>query len=151
MNIYEELSAHLLQYKNSNAYCLYFGQHAPTVIVYCGWLYFLWVPIFMDFTKMTHSWGSKFCGHSIFFNNSYRKWPFGGYWNLCIGPSTKTTKIGTPRNLSHPQYFSGNPVTVTRSGSVLTGLIPPAATNSSFSISRSKSRLRPQGQKYWYQ
>ena len=38
----------------------------------------------------------------------------------------------------------------TRSGSVLTGLIPPAATNSSFSISRSKSRLRPQGQKYWY-
>ena len=38
----------------------------------------------------------------------------------------------------------------TRSGSVLTGLIPPAATNSSFSRSRSKSRLRPQGQKCWY-
>ena len=33
----------------------------------------------------------------------------------------------------------------TRSGSVLTGLIPPAATNSSFSKSRSKSRSRSQG------
>ena len=33
----------------------------------------------------------------------------------------------------------------TRSGSVLTRLISPAATNSSFSISRSKSRSRPQG------
>ena len=39
----------------------------------------------------------------------------------------------------------------TRSGYVLTGLIPPAATNSSFYISRSKSRSRPLGQKYWYQ
>ena len=35
---------------------------------------------------------------------------------------------------------------ITRSGSVLTGLIPPAATNSSFYISRSKSRSRPPGQ-----
>ena len=41
----------------------------------------------------------------------------------------------------------------TRSGSVLTGLIPPVATNSSFSKStgRSKSRSRPLGQKYCYQ
>ena len=41
----------------------------------------------------------------------------------------------------------------TRSGSVLTGLIPPppAAINSSFFKSRSKSRSRPLGQKYWYQ
>ena len=42
----------------------------------------------------------------------------------------------------------------TISGSVLTGLIPPpppAATNSIFSKSRSKSRSRPLGQKYWYQ
>ena len=44
-------------------------------------------------------------GQSISFHNSYRKLPFRGYWNSWIGPSTKTTKIGTPRNLSHPQYF----------------------------------------------
>ena len=40
---------------------------------------------------------------------------------------------------------------ITRSVSVLTGLIPPAAANSSFSKSRSKSRSRSLGQKYWYQ
>ena len=50
--------------------------------------------------------GFKFRGHSIFFHNSYRKLPFRGYWNSWIGPSTKTTKIGTPRNLSHPQYMN---------------------------------------------
>ena len=49
--------------------------------------------------------GLKIRGHSIFFHNSYRKLPFRGYWNSWIGPSTKTTKIGTPRNLSHPQYL----------------------------------------------
>ena len=53
---------------------------------------------------MTHSWGFKIRGHSIFFHNSYRILPFRWYWNSWIGPSTKTTKIGTPRNLSHPQY-----------------------------------------------
>ena len=37
----------------------------------------------------------------------------------------------------------------TRSGSVLTGLISPVATNSSFSKNRSRSR--PLGQIYWYQ
>ena len=26
------------------------------------------------------------------------------YWNSWIGPFTKITKIGTPPNLSHPQY-----------------------------------------------
>ena len=46
----------------------------------------------------------KICGHSILFNNSYRKLKFSGYCNSWIGPSTKTTKIGTPKNLSHPQY-----------------------------------------------
>ena len=39
----------------------------------------------------------------------------------------------------------------TRSRYVLTGLIPPAATHSNFSKSRSKSRSRPLGKKYWYQ
>ena len=47
--------------------------------------------------------GFKIRGHSIFFRNSYRKLPFRGYWNSWIGPSTKTMKIGTPWNLSHPQ------------------------------------------------
>ena len=48
--------------------------------------------------------GFKIRGHSIFVHNSYRKVPFRGYWNSWIGPSKKTTKIGTPQNLSHPQY-----------------------------------------------
>ena len=48
--------------------------------------------------------GFKIRGHRIFFHNSYRKLQLRGYWNSWIGPSTKTTKIGTPRNLSHPQY-----------------------------------------------
>ena len=65
---------------------------------------FSWVPIFVDGTKMTHSWGSKVRGHSIFLYNSYRKLLIRGYWNSWIGPSTKTTKIDTPRKLSHPQY-----------------------------------------------
>ena len=42
--------------------------------------------------------------------------------------------------LTHLQPLKWNS---TRSGFVLTGLIPPAATNSSFPISRSKSRSRP--------
>ena len=45
--------------------------------------------------------GFKIRGHSVFFHNSYKKLPFRGFWNSWIGPSTKTTKIGTPRNLSH--------------------------------------------------
>ena len=49
--------------------------------------------------------GFKIRGHRIFFHKSYRKSPFRGYWNSWIGPSTKTTRIGTPWNLSHPQYI----------------------------------------------
>ena len=49
--------------------------------------------------------GFKIRGHYIFFYNSYRKLPFRGYWNLWTGHSTNTTKIGTRRNLSHPQYY----------------------------------------------
>ena len=48
--------------------------------------------------------GFKIRGHSVFFHNSYKKLPFREFWNSWIGPSTKNTKIGTPRNLSHPQY-----------------------------------------------
>ena len=43
--------------------------------------------------------GFKIRGHSIFFDNSYRKLSFHGYLNCWIRSSTKTTKIGTPRNL----------------------------------------------------
>ena len=49
--------------------------------------------------------GFKLRGLGIFFHNSYRKLPFRLYWNSWIGLSTKTTKIGTPQNLSHPQYL----------------------------------------------
>ena len=44
-------------------------------------------------------------GHSIFLNNSYRSSLIRGYWNSWIGSSAKTTKIGTPQKLCHPQYF----------------------------------------------
>ena len=30
---------------------------------------------------------------------------FRWHWNSWMEPSTKTTKIGTPRKLSHPQYL----------------------------------------------
>ena len=42
--------------------------------------------------------GLKIRGHIILFDNSYRKLKFRRYWNSWIGPSTKNTKIGTPRN-----------------------------------------------------
>ena len=48
--------------------------------------------------------GFKIRGHSIFLHNSYIKSLNRWYWNSWIEPSTKTTKIGTPRKLSHPQY-----------------------------------------------
>ena len=51
--------------------------------------------------------GFKIRGHGIFLHSSYRKSLFRGYWNSWIEPSTKTTKIGTPRKLSHPQYCLG--------------------------------------------
>ena len=47
--------------------------------------------------------GFKVRGHSIFLHNSYWKSLFSGYLNSWIGPSTKTTKIGTPRKLSYLQ------------------------------------------------
>ena len=50
--------------------------------------------------------GFKICCHSIFLHNSHRKPFIRGYWNPWNGPSTKTTKIGTQRKLSHPQYYA---------------------------------------------
>ena len=62
----------------------------------------LWIPIFLGWTFV----GFKICGHSIFLHNPYRKSLIHGFWNSWTRPSTKTTKIGTPRKLSHPQYSS---------------------------------------------
>ena len=45
--------------------------------------------------------GFKVHGHSIFLHNSYRKLLSHGYCNSWFGLSTKTTKISTPRKLSH--------------------------------------------------
>ena len=60
-----------------------------------------------------------------------------------------TKSINTQhQNMSKTRHQNGTKKT--RSGSVLMGLIPPAATNLSFSKSRSKSRSSPLGQKYWY-
>ena len=60
---------------------------------------------FLGLNKNDTFAGFKIGGYSIFFHNSYRKLPFCGYWNSWIVPFTKTMKIGTQRNLSHPQYF----------------------------------------------
>ena len=49
--------------------------------------------------------GFKIRGHGIFLHNSYRKSLIRGYCSSWIGPSTKTTKIGTPRILGDPQYY----------------------------------------------
>ena len=59
---------------------------------------------FCGYNKIDTFVGFKILGHSICLHNSYRKSLIRGYWNSWIGPSTKTTKIGTPRKLSHPQY-----------------------------------------------
>ena len=49
--------------------------------------------------------GFKIRRPTIFLHDSYRKLLFRGYWNLWIRPLMKTTKIGTQRKLSHPQYL----------------------------------------------
>ena len=73
--------------------------------VYCGWLYFhryqfLWIELKWHINFV----GFKICGHNIFLHNSFRKSLFCWYWNLWIGSSRKTTKIGTPLKLNHSQY-----------------------------------------------
>ena len=54
---------------------------------------------FRGFNKNDTFVGFKSRGNDIFFLNSYRKLSFRGYLNSWIGPSTKTTKIGTPTNI----------------------------------------------------
>ena len=60
---------------------------------------------FCGLNKIDNFVGFKIRGFSIFIHNLYRKLPFHGYCNSWIRPSMKTTKIGTPRNLSHLQYI----------------------------------------------
>ena len=76
-----------------------------------------------------------------------------GYINpLFIKPRTPWSIISQVESYNTKYLHSEHAVVIkTRSGSVLTGLIPQAATNSSFFKSMSKSRSMPLGQKYWYQ
>ena len=59
---------------------------------------------FRGFNKNDIFVGFNIRGHNVFLHSSYRKSLFRGYLNSWVGPSTKTTKIGTPRKLSHTQY-----------------------------------------------
>ena len=59
---------------------------------------------FCGLNKIDTFVGFKIRGHSDFLHNSNRKSLICGYWNSWIWPSMKTTKIGTPRKLNHPQY-----------------------------------------------
>ena len=58
---------------------------------------------------MAYSFGSKFVAIIFSFINHTENCSFVGtsirYMNSWIGPSTKTTKIGTPQKLSHSQYM----------------------------------------------
>ena len=53
---------------------------------------------------MTHSWGSKFVAIVFSFIIHTENYSFVGTGIRGLYPSTKTTKIGIPQNLSHPQY-----------------------------------------------
>ena len=70
------------------------GKYHPSVHRPLWMALFSWVPVFVDWTKMTHLWGSKFVARVFSFKSHYnRKWSFRGYWNSWIGPSSKTMKI----------------------------------------------------------
>ena len=56
---------------------------------------FSWVPI----------WGSKFVAIVFSFIIHTENHLFVGTWIIGLDPPRKTTKIGTPRKLSHPQYL----------------------------------------------
>ena len=87
-------------------YFILYGKCNVKILWVILWMpLFSWVPIFVDWTKITHSWGSNFVAILFSFIIDTEKSLFRGYWNLWIGPSTKTTKIGTPWKLSHPQYL----------------------------------------------
>ena len=65
---------------------------------YCGWLYFRgyqfsWIERKWHINGVQNSW--------LWYFHSYRKSLIRGYWNLWI---RRSTKIGTPQKLSHPQY-----------------------------------------------
>ena len=66
---------------------------------------FSWVPILSGLNENDTFLGFKIRGHCIFLHYLYRKSLIRGYWNSWIGSSTKTTKIGSPQKLSHPQLI----------------------------------------------
>ena len=43
-------------------------------------------------------------GQYIVLHNPYGKSPNRVFWNSWMGPSTKSTKIGSPRKVNHQQY-----------------------------------------------
>ena len=76
-------------------------------------VYILWmalcssVPMFVDQTKMTHSWGSKFVVLKFSFMTHTERLLFLLSTGICgLDPPRKPQKIGTPQKLSHPQYFT---------------------------------------------
>ena len=74
----------------------------PTCILWTA--LFSWVPNSVDWTKMIHSLGSKFVAiifSCIILSENYH---FVGTGIRGTDPPRKPPKIGTPRNLSHPQY-----------------------------------------------
>ena len=50
--------------------------------------------------------GFKIRSPNIFIHLNNRNMLHRGYWNSWFRPSTKTTKIGTPRNFSQPPYLN---------------------------------------------
>ena len=58
---------------------------------------FSWAPIFVDWTKITYLWGSKFVAKVFSFLIHIENHKVVT-WNSWIGPSTKTTTICTIRN-----------------------------------------------------
>ena len=88
-------------YSTSGSFCCYIRQNLLVhfcINNYCGWLYF------RGLNKNDTFVGLNIRGHNIFLLSSCLNSLFRCYWNSWIGHSTKTTKIGTPRKLSHPQY-----------------------------------------------
>ena len=72
---------------------------------------FLWVSFFIDGRKSRHSFQIRSHDIILILRNSYRKSTFRGSLNSLIGPSMKTTKIGTPWKLCLSHYCKHLPKT----------------------------------------
>ena len=79
----------------------------PLIMTKVLWMaLFSWVPIFIDWAKITHFWGSNFLVKAFFFIIHKKIALFVGTRFHGSDPPQKTTKIDTPRKLSHPQYYA---------------------------------------------